>query len=188
MFGKTRLGKSNVVKLVAQSLIETTETSMDVGQIIFDINGEYANDNPQDNEKSIATSYPKRCVVYALSKKEGTQSKELKINFYESPKESHKIIRTLLREAGRGSIYIERFLSVDIPSIEHLKELNKQGTTIIYTSHHLDEAEHFCTQVAIIDYGKIITQGTPAELITNTIGATNLEQVFLNLTNRKLRD
>lgn len=86
----------------------------------------------------------------------------------------------------------EPTVGVDVQSrnviIEHLKELNKQGTTIIYTSHHLDEAEHFCTQVAIIDYGKIITQGTPAELISNTIGATNLEQVFLNLTNRKLRD
>lgn len=124
MFGKTRLGKSNVVKLIAQSLIETTENTKDVGQIIFDINGEYANDNPQDNSKSIASSYPKRCIVYALSKKEGTPSKELKINFYESPKDSHKIIRTLLREAGRGSIYIERFLSVDIPSIEQLKDLD----------------------------------------------------------------
>lgn len=86
----------------------------------------------------------------------------------------------------------EPTVGVDVQSrnviIEHLKELNKQGTTIIYTSHHLDEAEHFCTQVAIIDYGKIITQGTPAELIRNTNGATNLEQVFLNLTNRKLRD
>ena len=123
MFGKTRLGKSNVVKLIAQSLIETTEETKDVGQIIFDINGEYANDNPQDNEKSIASSFPQRCIVYALSRKTGTPSKELKINFYESPKESHKIIRTLLREAGRSSIYIERFLSVDIPSIEQLNEL-----------------------------------------------------------------
>lgn len=124
MFGKTRLGKSNVVKLIVQSLIETTKDSKDVGQLIFDINGEYANDNPQDNESSIASAFPDSCIVYALTKKTGTKSKELKINFYESPKESHKIIRTLLREAGRGSIYIERFLSVDIPSIEQLKEFD----------------------------------------------------------------
>ena len=124
MFGKTRLGKSNVVKLIVKSLIETTEKTKDVGQIIFDINGEYANDNPWDFETSIASAYPDRCVVYAISKKEGTKSKELKINFYESPKESHRIIRTLLREAGRDSMYIERFLSVDIPSIEQLKELD----------------------------------------------------------------
>ena len=52
----------------------------------------------------------------------------------------------------------------------------------------MEEAEHFCTQVAIIDNGKIITQGTPQELISKTPNSTNLEQVFLNLTNRKLRD
>jgi len=124
MFGKTRLGKSNVVKLIVQSIIETTKEDKSVGQLIFDIDGEYANDNPQDGNFSIRSSYPDRCIVYALSEKEGTPSKELKINFYENPKESHRIIRTLLREAGRDSIYIERFLSVDIPSIESLKELD----------------------------------------------------------------
>ena len=122
MFGKTRLGKSNVVKLIAQSLIETTKDTMDVGQLIFDIDGEYANDNPQN--LSLKTAFPNVCVVYALEKKDGTDSKELKINFYESPKESHKIIRTLLRDAGRDSIYIDRFLSVDIPSIEKLQDLD----------------------------------------------------------------
>lgn len=124
MFGKTRLGKSNVVKLIVQSILETTEDSKNVGQLIFDINGEYANDNPQDGESSIGGAYPERCVIYALTKKAGTNSKELKINFYESPNESHKIIRTLLRDAGRASIYIERFLSVDIPRIEQLSELD----------------------------------------------------------------
>jgi ABC-2 type transport system ATP-binding protein len=72
--------------------------------------------------------------------------------------------------------------------IEHLKEINKAGTTIIYTSHHMEEAENFCTRVSIIDNGKILTEGTPAELIKANAGSTNLENVFLNLTNRKLRD
>ncbi|MGI8952081.1 MAG: helicase HerA domain-containing protein [Chitinophagaceae bacterium] len=123
MFGKTRLGKSNVVKLIAQSLIETTKDTKDVGQLIFDIDGEYANDNPQN--ASLKTAFPDKCVVYALEKKDETESKELKINFYENPKESHKIIRTLLREQGITSIYIQRFFSVDIPSIEQLKELDE---------------------------------------------------------------
>jgi ABC-2 type transport system ATP-binding protein len=81
---------------------------------------------------------------------------------------------------------------VDVQSrnviIKHLKEINAAGTTIIYTSHHMEEAEHFCTRVSIIDNGKILTEGTPAELIQHNAGAANLEQVFLNLTNRKLRD
>jgi hypothetical protein len=125
MFGKTRLGKSNVVKLIAQSLIETTEKDKNVGQIIFDINGEYANDNPQDNSSSIASGYPTRCDVYALTKKEKTKSKPLRLDFYEHPESSHKIIATLLKEAGKDvSNYITSFLSVDIPSIESIKELS----------------------------------------------------------------
>jgi ABC-2 type transport system ATP-binding protein len=86
----------------------------------------------------------------------------------------------------------EPTVGVDVHSrnviIEHLKEVNAMGTTIIYTSHHMEEAENFCTRVSIIDHGKIITEGTPEELISNNKGSTNLENVFLNLTNRKLRD
>ncbi len=72
--------------------------------------------------------------------------------------------------------------------IEHLKEVNRSGTTIIYTSHHMEEAEDFCTTVSIIDYGKILVEGSPRKLIANTPGCSNLEAVFLNLTKRKLRD
>lgn len=86
----------------------------------------------------------------------------------------------------------EPTVGVDVQSrnviIEHLKELNKTGTTIIYTSHHMEEAEHFCSRVAIIDHGKIIVEGTPEELITSNIGCSNLEDVFLHLTKRALRD
>lgn len=124
MFGKTRLGKSNVVKLIAQSLIETTSEIKNVGQLIFDINGEYANDNPQDDSSSLKSAYPKRCEVYALTKKESTDSKPLRLDFYENPESSHNIIATLLRAEGRDtSIYISSFLSVGIPSIESIKEL-----------------------------------------------------------------
>lgn len=124
MFGKTRLGKSNVIKLIAQSLIETTKDTRNVGQLIFDINGEYANDNPQDDSHSLASAYPNRCVVYALTKKESTPSKPLRLDFYEHPDSSHHVIATLLREEGRvTSDYIKSFLAVDIPSIDTLKDL-----------------------------------------------------------------
>jgi ABC-2 type transport system ATP-binding protein len=86
----------------------------------------------------------------------------------------------------------EPTVGVDVQSrnviIEHLKEINALGTTIIYTSHHMEEAENFCTRVSIIDHGKILTEGTPGQLISRNAGSTNLENVFLNLTNRKLRD
>ncbi|WP_025667398.1 ABC transporter ATP-binding protein [Aquimarina megaterium] len=86
----------------------------------------------------------------------------------------------------------EPTVGVDVQSknviIKYLQLLNKKGTTIIYTSHHLNEAEDFCTKVAIIDHGKIISQGQPQELISNQENANNLEDVFLALTGKALRD
>lgn len=118
MFGKTRLGKSNVVKLIAQSLIETTAKTHNVGQLIFDINGEYANDNPQDDSFSIRSAYPDRCIVYALTKRPGTPSELLRLNFYEDASNSKQVLNSLIRQAGRTSDYINDFVSVDLPDME----------------------------------------------------------------------
>lgn len=86
----------------------------------------------------------------------------------------------------------EPTVGVDVQSknaiIDYLTQLNKSGTTIIYTSHHLSEAQDFCTDIAIIDRGKIYAQGTPKELISNTPNAQNLEDVFIALTGKELRD
>ena len=86
----------------------------------------------------------------------------------------------------------EPTVGVDVQSknviIDHLKKLNSKGTTIIYTSHHMVEAQYFCTRVAIIDSGKIIAKGTPNELIKNTENARRLEDVYLSLTGGELRD
>lgn len=86
----------------------------------------------------------------------------------------------------------EPTVGVDVQSknviIDHLKFLNKQGTTIVYTSHHLNEAEVFCTRVAIIDQGEIVIKGIPSELIKGQEGANNLEDVFLAQTGKALRD
>ncbi|RUT70701.1 ABC transporter ATP-binding protein [Flavobacterium cupreum] len=86
----------------------------------------------------------------------------------------------------------EPTVGVDVHSknaiIDYLKLLNEQGTTIIYTSHHLAEAEDFCTNIAILDQGSIYAQGTPSGLIASTAEAGNLEDVFISLTGKNLRD
>lgn len=123
MFGKTRLGKSNVVKIIAQSIIEATKEDHSVGQLIFDINGEYANDNPQDDSKSLRSVYQDRCEVYALNKRPETPSKPLKLNFYEQPDSCMQIIRSFLEEQGRTSIYIRSFASVELPGIKDISEI-----------------------------------------------------------------
>jgi len=98
-----------------------------------------------------------------------------------------------------GILHKPKILFLDEPTVgidvqsrnvirDFLNDLNKMGTTIIYTSHHLEEAETFCTRVAIIDNGEIITLGTPFELIKGHGGAQSLEDVFLQITGVKLRD
>lgn len=86
----------------------------------------------------------------------------------------------------------EPTVGVDVQSknaiIDYLKVLNENGTTIIYTSHHLAEAEDFCTNIAILDRGRIYAKGTPSTLINSVEEARNLEDVFISLTGKDLRD
>jgi ABC-2 type transport system ATP-binding protein len=71
--------------------------------------------------------------------------------------------------------------------IDYLKELNKNGTTLIYTSHQLSEAEGLCEQIALIDDGKIIAQDSLYKLLKDH-KQDSLEQMFLNLTGKDLRN
>lgn len=86
----------------------------------------------------------------------------------------------------------EPTVGIDVQSksviIKYLEQLNRKGVSIVYTSHHMEEAEHFCTQIAIIDHGKIISQGRPKELVAKYEGCNTLEDIFLHLTGRGLRD
>jgi hypothetical protein len=124
MFGKTRLGKSNVVKLIAQGMLEATKNEKSVGQLIFDINGEYANDNPQDGNASIRSAYADRCEVYALTERKGTPSKPLRLNFYEQPDSCIEILASMLEQDNRTSNYVRSFANVKLPSIESIASLD----------------------------------------------------------------
>jgi hypothetical protein len=120
MFGKTRLGKSNVVKLLAQAMLNATALDKTVGQLIFDINGEYANDNPQDGNKSLRSAYQDRCQVYALTSRPGTPSRPLRLNFYEQPKDCLEVIASLLQQDNQTSNYIRSFYSVGLPDLAEI--------------------------------------------------------------------
>lgn len=87
----------------------------------------------------------------------------------------------------------EPTVGIDVQSkmviLEHLQHLNEQfGITIIYTSHLMEEAEHFCSHIAIIDEGKLIEEGHPVKLIERYDDCNNLEDIYLLLTGKNLRD
>lgn len=75
--------------------------------------------------------------------------------------------------------------------LDKIKESNKKGATVIYTSHYMEEVEAICTRIAIMDNGKIIACGTSEELkklVSRGDKNITLEEVFLTLTGKKLRD
>jgi len=85
----------------------------------------------------------------------------------------------------------EPTVGVDIQTrhaiIDYLKELNKNGTTLFYTSHQLHEAESLCTKIALVDDGKLIARDTLNNLLIQH-NAVNLEELFLTLTGKAYRD
>ena len=71
--------------------------------------------------------------------------------------------------------------------INYLKQLNSNGTTLIYTSHQLSEAEELCDQIALIEEGKIIVHDSLAALLAEH-KEDGLEGLYLSLTGKIFRD
>lgn len=81
---------------------------------------------------------------------------------------------------------------------ELIRQIREKGTTVIITTHYMDEAEYLCDRVAIIDSGKIIALDAPDKLIDDLVATgferpkemkmANLEDVFINLTGHSLRE
>jgi ABC-2 type transport system ATP-binding protein len=81
---------------------------------------------------------------------------------------------------------------------ELIKGIRDKGTTVIITTHYMDEAEQLCDRVAIMDEGKIIALDSPDKLIDQLVASgferpkvtksANLEDVFIHLTGKDFRD
>ncbi len=81
---------------------------------------------------------------------------------------------------------------------ELIQKIRKDGTTVIITTHYMDEAEYLCDRVAIMDEGKIIALESPDKLVDNLVDSgferpketksANLEDVFINLTGKDFRE
>ena len=99
-------------------MLDATKDDNSVGQLIFDLNGEYANDNPQDGNIFIRSTNASRCDVYALTERPNTPSKPLRLNFYEQPDQCIEIIASMLAQDNKTSNYIRSFGNVTLPSID----------------------------------------------------------------------
>jgi len=81
---------------------------------------------------------------------------------------------------------------------DRVRALRNDGKTIFLTTHYMEEAEQLCDRVAVLDHGRILAEDAPAGLVHTHVGEeivevekrrkANLEDVFLHLTGRELRD
>jgi ABC-2 type transport system ATP-binding protein len=79
-----------------------------------------------------------------------------------------------------------------------IRDIRAKGTTVIITTHYMDEAEQLCDRIAILDEGKIIALASPDKLIDDLVDsgferpkqvkAANLEDVFIHLTGKEIRE
>jgi ABC-2 type transport system ATP-binding protein len=108
-----------------------------------------------------------------------------------------------------GVLHRPKVLLLDEPTVgvdpqsreriyDMIEGLAAAGTSLVYTTHYMEEAERLCQRIAIIDHGKVIAEGTKDELVRATVGekrevvmvekVPTLESVFLHLTGRELRE
>ncbi|MYH49040.1 MAG: ATP-binding protein [Gammaproteobacteria bacterium] len=117
LFGMTRTGKSNTVKMIIRATTELaasvqgaqSATVSPVGQIVFDVNGEYANSNLQDEGTAIYQLYEDDVTRYSILQKPGF--KVMKLNFYRQVRQGQEMIRAGLQDDT--AIYTQAFLNVD---------------------------------------------------------------------------
>ena len=96
---------------------------------------------------------------------------------------------------ARALMHKPEFLILDEPTAgvdvelrrelwDYVRKINEQGTTVLLTTHYIEEAEALCDQIALIDGGKILNQGTAAQL-KKFYKAKTLEDVYLKATGKK---
>ncbi|RVX42290.1 ABC-2 type transport system ATP-binding protein [Nonomuraea polychroma] len=85
----------------------------------------------------------------------------------------------------------EPTLGLDVPSRhrmwDHIRALCDQGMTVLLATNYMDEADRLCDRLTIMDHGREVVTGTPAEL-KEAIGAPSLDEVFLRRTGHTLRE
>jgi ABC-2 type transport system ATP-binding protein len=104
-----------------------------------------------------------------------------------------------------GLLHRPAFLMLDEPTVgvdpqsrerifDIIRDLQQKGTTLLYTTHYMEEAEQLCNHIAIMDDGRIIAMGTLEELLRLRVAEVvperprGLEQLFIQLTGKRLRD
>lgn len=115
LFGMTRTGKSNTVKKIIDSTVQLAkQEDRKIGQLVFDINGEYANKNKQDEGTAIAEKYKEDVLLYSITDKEGFFP--MRANFYNNIEFAFNMMMPFIEDESAD--YVKNFKAIDITEPE----------------------------------------------------------------------
>lgn len=210
--GPNGAGKSTIIKMLT-TLLKPSGGNMLLGEIDPVKNPNEARhsfgivfqDPSLDDDLTAWENMNFHGVLYGISKKIRKERGEELLKLVELWERRKTLVKKFSGgmkrrlEIARGLLHRPKILFLDEPTLgldaqtrnlmwSYLRELNqKEGTTIFFSTHYLDEAERIADRIAIIDQGKIIIIGTAEELKKET-SSNSLEEAFLKLTGKKIRE
>ena len=210
--GPNGAGKSTTIKMLT-TLLKPTGGSLflsghdvnkeqDAARKVFGI---VFQDPSLDDELTAFENMQLHAVLYGLDRKTMNQRTEELLQLVELWDRRNSIVKTFSGgmkrrlEIARGLLHHPRILFLDEPTLgldaqtrnllwNYVQKLNeKEGMTIFFTTHYLEEAEAIANRIVIIDHGKLVTIGD-ANQLKNQTGTDSLEDAYLELTGKTVRD
>lgn len=210
--GPNGAGKSTTIKMLTTLLKPSGGSLFLAGH---DVNKEQDNarkvfgivfqDPSLDDELTAFENMQLHAVLYGLDRKTMNQRTEELLQLVELWDRRNSIVKTFSGgmkrrlEIARGLLHHPRILFLDEPTLgldaqtrnllwNYVQKMNeKEGMTIFFTTHYLEEAEAIANRIAIIDHGKLVAMGDAEQLKTQT-STESLEDAYLELTGKTVRD
>lgn len=212
LLGPNGVGKTTILKMVSGLLRPMSGTIEINGRDVFSDDEIKREIGLVPQELAVYQKFTLRENLVYIGRMWGLRGAELKsrveecIGIANLEDSADRQVRTysggMMRRANLvlSMIHHPRILILDEPTVgidaqarnsilSTLREINRvNGMTVVYATHYMEEAQQLCNEVAVLDHGKIIVQGNPAELIESNPGCRDLQDLYLKLTGRNLRD
>ncbi len=209
--GPNGAGKTTTIKMLTTLLSPTSGSiQMDGTDTLHHQNkvretfGIVFQDPSLDDELTAYENMDMHGMLYKMPAKERKERIKMLLEFVELWDREDSLVKQFSGgmkrrlEIARGFMHKPKILFLDEPTVgldpqtrnhiwSYLKKLNQEeGLTVFLTTHHMEEADRVSDRIAIIDHGKIITEGSAEELKKRT-NTTSLEEAFLALTGKEVR-
>jgi len=210
--GPNGAGKTTTIKILTTLLKQTDgEVKVNGFDVLTAKNqvrhsfGIVFQDHSLDDELTAYENMQFHAVLFSVPKEERKERIENLLKFVDLWERKDSLVKTFSGgmkrrlEISRGLLYEPKILFLDEPTLgldpqtrnhiwKYIEDLSQnKGLTVFFTTHYMDEADRVAQRIAIIDHGKIIAQGTSAELKKLT-KKNSLEDAFISLTGDVIRD